>query len=359
MEGQEINTKDFWKEAAGIEEETVEQPKVEEPKPTTPAASSEPVVVVPKELSDDELIGLLQKKGINLKSIEDLKPKPTPEEIAQAEQERKNKVLAFGLETNKIKKDDYDAYQKASANKINFLYEDFAKDLKNANPDITEEEIQNEWKEYTFSDLDESSIKKQRRQKELNELADLKLKSQYNSIFNLDNEYAKHEQKQNEDYSFKRKVEAALPVYQKDVDDVLDSFKTPSKFIIEDTQNAANNVEIELSYNDADLKELKDAFLSKDQLIKRIQNGYTVEAMKAEADMFLWNKHKGRHLSKAAKDYNSKQQEKYLHGRKGIIPNKELVIESDEQPATVTTQFWKDVLPENVPAQPSTPISKN
>lgn len=341
---EELNIKDFWKDTAGIEPETIVSTEIPPIHPDEKNIELPVTQTTPAELSDDELLSLLQKRGVNLKSFEDLKPKATPEEIEAEKQQRNNNVYAFGLKEGKIKKEDLDNLAKAEADKVKFLFNDFAGAAKKANPEITDSEIEEDWKEYTLYDLSDDNFKKQLRIQELNELADYKLKNQFKNVFSLENDYAKHEAAENENYSLKRKVEAAYPVYQKDIDEVITSLKL-TKYTIEDTQNAANNVEIELSYSDADLKELKDAFLKPEQIIKRIKDGYTVEAIKGEADMFLWNKHKGRHLSKAAKDYNSKQQEKYQAGRKGIIPNKELVIAGDETPSNITTSFWKDVIP--------------
>lgn len=344
---------DFWNDL-GVKNETTTPPATAT---TTPAADpivtpKADTVITPesKELSDTELLELLNKRNIKVASLEELKPKATDEEIKAAAEKRKNDVIAFGLKENKFKKEDYDNLIKAESDKEKFLFSSFAAELKQQNPNISDDEIQNEWSVFTLSNLEDGDFKKNQRKKELNELAELKLKNQFSSIYNVEKEYSAYEQNQNQNAAFTQKVQAAFPVYQKDVQSVIEKLKS-QKVTIEDTQNPANNVDVEITYNDADLKELQDAFLDKTEIIKRIKNGYTVEAMIEDADMFLWKKHKGRHLSKAAKDYNSIQQDKYLAGRHGIVPKKELVIADNGGADTVTTKFWADVLPTEAPAK--------
>lgn len=344
---------DFWNDLGVSGEPKTSAPIDKKDETIIPAAKVEELPVVApqdKELSDADLLALLNKRNIKVASLEELKPKATEEEIKAAAEKRKNDVVAFGLQNNKFKKEDYDNLIKAESDKEKFLLNQFADELRKQNPNISDEEIQKEWSVYTLSDFEDGDFKKNQRKKELNELAELKLKNQFSSIYNVEKEYSAHEQNQNQNAAFKQKVEAAFPVYQKDVQSVIEKLRS-QKALIEDTQNPANNVEVELTFNDADLKELQDAFLDKTEIIKRIKNGYTVEAMIEDADMFLWKKHKGRLISKAAKDYNSIQYDKYAAGRHGIVPKKELVIADNASPDTVTTKFWTDVLPTAEPAK--------
>lgn len=352
MEGGDIR-KDFWNDVGVKQEETPA------PATTPPGAATNPTtlppteIALPAELTDAQVLQLLSKRNIHVTSLEDLKPKKTEAEINAENAQRRDLAVAHGLQNGKIKQDEYDAAVAATSDKQAFLFQEFSAARKADNPEITDDEILDDWNEYTLSHLADTDFKRKQRLQELNELADVKLQKKFANFYNLDKDFSLHEQNQNQTLAFKEKVKASLPVYQKDVETVLSGLRS-RKILIEDTQNPANNVEIELTFSDEDLNELKEAYLSDTQIVSRIQKGYTVEALNEEANMFLVNKHFGRLVSKAAKDYNSKQQDTYLAGRHGIVPKRELFIADGSDPANVKTQFWSDVLQ---PVQQTTPAA--
>ena len=58
------------------------------PELDTPAGPPPPPNQLNDELSDEQLVELLKKRGATISSLEDLKPKPTPEELAEKEREK-------------------------------------------------------------------------------------------------------------------------------------------------------------------------------------------------------------------------------------------------------------------------------
>lgn len=315
---------------------------------TTPPAGAGYVVppVTPiEDLSNEQLLEMLSKKGIKVSSLDDLLPRKTEEELKADADKRKNDMLAFGLSTGKFKKEEYDSYLRLQDNKMDVIKSELKEKIKVANPELSDEQIEEKVALYTFAHLEEGDVLRTQREQELIELADAKLQKQFKNIYNLENDFEQHEQGINNKTNFENKVKAALPVYQKDISTVLDSLKVID-VPVNDTKNPENNVTVQVRFSDTDLKELEDAFLLPDQIIQRVKNGYTVERLKEEAETVLLKKHFARAVSQAAKDYNSLQKEKYLHGRKGLLSTTgtDGLSISDDEMATTRQEMYDQLL---------------
>lgn len=297
----------------------------------TPPANNSNIVIpaVDEELSADKLIEMLAKKGIKVNSLEDLQPKQTPEEIEAAEQKRKSDMLAYGLSTGKFKKEEYDFYQQATANKIAIITSDLTEKIKAAHPELTEEQVEEKVANYTMAHLPADDVLRVQREQELIELADSRLQKKFKNIYSLESDFDQHLQGINNKTNFENKVKAALPVYQQDVTTVLSQMQNLT-VTVPDTKNPTNSLNVELKFSDTDLNELRDALLTPDNIVRQVKNGYTVDQLAKEAKAVLLTQHFDRLISQAAKDYNSKQKELYLRGRKGLIPDAHTLDVSDD-----------------------------
>lgn len=295
------------------------------------------------DLSNDKLIELLAKKGITVSSLDDLKPKLSEAEIKDAEEKRKGKMVAYGIETGKFKIDDYNTLQKLQENKTAIFIDELTSEIKAANPEITEDQLSEQLKEYTLSHLDENDPRRKRREKELNIVAEQRLKEQFGSIYNLPSEFENYEKSEQSKYQLQRKIEAGLPVYKEDVKNIIEWVKKQD-FVIEDKEHPENNVSIPFEFNEAKLKQITDAFLTESQIVQSISNGYDLEAMKQQAKMFLIGTDIESIVNHSAKHYNSTQKDKYINGRKNLIPSRELDTGFSTAPSTLLEQFAADVL---------------
>ncbi len=283
-----------------------------------------------EELSNEALLEILNKRtGAVLSSLDDLKPKPTPEELEAQRQEREGRMLTYGLTSGKFKKEDYDGYQAVVANKIGFIKADITEQIKAANPEMAPEAVEEKVANYLFEHLDPADPLRQLREKELITLSESKINEKYKNIVNLPSEYAQYEEGTNNKATFDRKIQATLPVYTADVNRALESLRTFT-VPVPDTKNPANTVNIELGYDDADLKEMADILLSNDQVIKAVKDGYTIEAIKEVADYALWKKHGPRFIAQASKKYNSIQKDGYIAGRKGLNALDSIDVHNDK-----------------------------
>ena len=237
-------------------------------------------------------------------------------------------MLAFGLSTGKFKKDEYDTYQLAQANKLANIKIEITEKIQAANPELTEAQVAEKVALYTFEHLEEGDVLRTTREQELLEMADSRLKNKYKNIVNLENDFEQYEQGINNKTNLENKVKAALPVYQNDVATVLGSLRS-FEVPVNDTQNPANNVMVKLEFSDDDLREVQAALTTPDAIVRQVKNGYTVDQLKEEVELVLIKKHFNRLVSKAAKDYNSVQKDKYIKGLKGLLPEKNLDIADD------------------------------
>jgi len=270
------------------------------------------------ELSNDQLLELLNKRtGIVLSSLDDLKPKPTPEEIAAEAEKRNTEMLTYGLSQGKFKKEDYDAYQLALSNKKDLVRSEITAQLTEANPEIAPEAIQEMVANYLFENLDETHPLRMAREKEIATLSDLQIKKKYKNIVDLPKDYEQYEEGLNKQVNFEKKVKATLPVYKSDVQKALQSLKSFS-VPVPDSKNPENTVVVDLEYADADLKEVEELLLTNDQIVRAVKEGISFDQIKGEAELVLVKKHLPRLISQAAKKYNATQKDGYIHGRKGM-----------------------------------------
>jgi len=314
-----------------------------EPFPDAIVEEIAPVIDEKKELSNEELVKMLNERaGIQLNSLEDLKPQPTEDEIRAAKEKREADKLAFGLGTGRFKKEEYDAFQQAQADKLGIIKTEIAAKIQAAYPELTEDQVAEKVAIYTGANLEDDVLRAER-EAELLQLADNKLQSQFKNIINLDTDFEQHEQGITNKANFENKVKAALPVYQKDLSTVLSGLSV-IEVPVNDLKNPENNHTVKLSFSEDDLKEVEDAFLDPDQIIRHVKEGYTPDKIKGEAEMVLIKKHFARLVSQGAKDYNSAQKEKYLNGRKGLMPGNTTIDIANDNLSKGNEQVYQELI---------------
>jgi hypothetical protein len=339
-----------WKKRKGYAElkgEAFDEPFPEADKPADPPASDAlPPEPKAAELTDESVIAFLNEKGIKTTNLQDLMPQPSAEEIAQAKQKRTTDMLAYGLSTGKFKKEEYDAFQNESANKLAVAMAEIettlTEKIKAANPDLTQDQVAEQVAQYTFSNLPEDSILRKEREQELLLMADGKLKNKYKNIYGLEADFEQHEQGMINKTNRENKVQAALPVFQKDIDAVLGSLSF-MEVPVNDTQNEKNNATVKVTFNETDLKEVKESFLHPDNVVRQLTNGYTVDELKEQAELMLLKKHFPRLISQAAIDYNSGQKDKYMKARKGLRDKETVDVSDDNLEVNENTKFYDDL----------------
>lgn len=159
-----------------------------------------------KELSDDELLQLIQKRGIKL-----------PEERTKTEDEELFEAIDYGIKNGKFKKEDYDeAVKIKDIAAKDLVFSNFASSLKAKNKNISDEDIQKKF-DRKFGDeiLDETDNPKIVYDED--EIADVaqKIRDQkFAPINNVKNEFSevtkRNKFNQQVEQEFKKNIESKI-----------------------------------------------------------------------------------------------------------------------------------------------------
>jgi len=206
------------------------------------------------ELSDEEKDELLAKlTGGKIKSRAELEPKveKTAEEIAKEKEDKKKEALAWGIDSGKIKMDEYDKAVLAKSKSDReialqlFTAEEMAED-KDLKPEEAEQMLMD-----AYHEGDEESKLFKVGQKEIKKLADAYRKETAAAVDGIDQEYEQHTQIISQFKAYKgqvKKVAAELPkevTFNFDYEPLnkeLDGAKSTLKFSVPVDEKAINKI---------------------------------------------------------------------------------------------------------------------
>lgn len=282
------------------------------------------------QLTDEELMEEIAKRsGRSVKSWDELKPTATEEEKKKELEKKDSDKLTYGLKKGLFNKSQYEAYISDSKNPKDLVYSRELAAAKEADPewdDDKEKEFKEEFESEFGLNLDTSSTKNKRGQRNLARIADSILKTEYASIYKLDEEFDKHENEVNSVESRKQKVLTAAPIYKADAEKVISKFsKLDMKFGEEEIE-----VPIPKEMTDALSKVMLDNNFSASQILK----GYNVEELEEFGRQYLIGQNFQALSFEAAKRYR----EKHEKGVRGIPEGGKLQGEVDDSQLTENQQ---------------------
>jgi len=259
------------------------------------------------ELSDEQLLKQLEKRGITAKSFEELKTPPTPPDPAKLAEQREAEELAYGLSKGLFNKKEYDGFVADTNNAQNLVFAQYHAEAKAEDPELTDEEIQLEFESKYGLDAEPGTRKHKRGVKEINTIAESLLKQKYGKIYEAKSSFTGYEKQAQAERSDKAKLEAGLPVFNKDLEEVFGQLKKiPIKF--SDTES------VEVDALQSGLDELKEMMLKPDNAKKEVLSGYTKEELKERMfAAFLY-----RNFPAIAKEVANQHLMKHAAGTKGI-----------------------------------------
>ena len=301
--------------------ETPPAPPINTNTPPTPPNTEEPLVIV-AELSDDQLLEALRKKGLQVTSFDDLKPKEDPALLAE---QRDAAVLSYGLTKGKFNKKEYESLVRDSNDPQNLVYQDYHAAAKKEDPELSDEDIQAEFADKFGITAEPGTRKHKRGQQELSILADKLLKSKYQKIYDTENEYGQFESTQKQQLQTRQKIESAAPKYKADVDTVFNDLK---KITVQFDEHETYEVD---AMEDS-LQSIKTLMIDPDFASEQILKGTTV----AELKEIAYTKFLRDNFPILAKKIAIQHQYKNQKGAKGIIPLG--VIAKDEAPILTAEQ---------------------
>lgn len=237
----------------------------------------------PGELDDAALMTLLEKRGIKVASLDDLKTKDPDEDPILTAEKLDAAKLTYGLEKGLFNKKTYDNFVSDSKTPHNLVFADFYADAKKNDPNLTDEEIQSEFREEYGLDAEPTSRKFLRGKKDLDVRAEKLMNEKYGKVLSLDNEFKSHQETRKVESDRKKGILSKTPQYKKDIQSVFSELKKiTTKF--SDTES------YEATLVDEDINEIMGDFLKPEAAEKMIEEGYTPEKLKAIAFNVLLSK---------------------------------------------------------------------
>lgn len=259
------------------------------------------------ELTDDQLLIILNKRGITAAKLEDLKPKEEVLDVAVVAEQREAAELAFGLSTGVFKKADYDSFVSDMKDPHNLVFADYYDDAKKEDAALTDEEIQAEFDAKYGLDSEKDSRKWKRGMQEIKNLAKAMITSKHSKVLSGKEAFAKHEKNTSDATAAKKKIVESLPIYRADVDAAFNELKKiPVKF--SDTES------YEVQAMQEHLDELKAEMLKPEYAAAQISAGYDKDKMKDTVKAaFLY-----KNFPAIAKEVAKQAVEKHAAGGRGI-----------------------------------------
>lgn len=219
------------------------------------------------ELSDEALLALLHNRGIKAATLEDLKPKEDPAAVAE---QKEAAELAFGLSKGLFNKREYDLFVTDTQNLQNVVYGEFYEDSKKADPDLTDEQILEEFNAKYGLDAEKGTRKYERGLKELKDRGLALVRDKHKKVLGAKDAFSKHENDNKTVSETNKKVTAALPAYKSDVNSIIAGLK---KFTIKMSDDDSFDVD----NTDEQLAGIKNDLLNPDFYVPLLAKGYTKE----------------------------------------------------------------------------------
>jgi hypothetical protein len=262
------------------------------------------VIPVVQEFTDEQLLEAIAKKsGRKISSWDELKPTPEVVDKEKEKEKRESDKLSFGLKKGLFNTTQYEGYIADSKNPIGLVYAAELNEAKKDDPEWDEEkekEFKEEFDAKFGLNLDPSSSKHKRGQKQINIIADTILRHSYSPIYNLENEYSKHESEANRQRAIKDKILAAAPIYKQDVTESVSKLSTISIPLGEETYEVPVSKEI----RDA----VEETLMDKDFIASKITQGYTKDEIYEIAHTMVISQNYASLAYDAAKQYRAKHE---------------------------------------------------
>lgn len=274
------------------------------------------------DIDDARIIKALEKRGRKVASLDEItKPADkelTPEEKEVAEQQRRDSIRQFALQSKKVTSTQFDNYVKeTNIPKVELAFELFRKErleeLKAEKvpadqlPDI--KALRDEFDDAHFQFAAQDDPKRVRQEKILDRLVDDYIADKYSNILDLDEEYSAHETEKVQRHSYSGVIDTVLsdlgPEMELEITNGKEKFPFKFKITPEVTKI------IRQSYlNDTSFKLFGQSNVNK-ELIASAVRGNILQHEFAKI------------LSEGAVAYASKKVEEAAKGRRGIKPERE------------------------------------
>ena len=297
-----------------------------------------------REMTDEELLALVAKRTgrAALSTWDELHPTPEQSTQQQAEEERHESMVTWGLQNKRFKSKEYENYISDSKDPVSLVYNYRLQEAKKEDPELDETAFKEEFDEEFGLDKKPDTRRFKNGQSTLKKIAQGILHGTYKNIVSLESDYSAHEKEQTARTKNQEKVKAAAPVYKADVEKAFSRLK---KITAQFNQDEAYDLEVKEEL-EASMNEIKETMLSPDFASREILRGYTPEQLQETMfNTFLIKKWPAL-THEVAKQYLLK----HAAGTKGIPRLTPTSGEVDESNLTESQKVLKQMIADNKPA---------
>lgn len=283
----------------------------EKNKTAAPAANT-----IETELDDEKILAYFKnKKGKEITSLEELlnpKKEQTEEEKQAEKEKRDSNKFAFGLQKGIFSKKELESFISDTANPQGLVFAAYAANQKLLDPELTDEEIKDEFEDKFSLNEEVDSRKHKAGQLLLNNIAGKLINDRHSKILNLENDYTAFESSTANQNAQTAKIQSQTPIYQRDVEQIRSEVGKISL-------KMANDEVFETTLPESIVNETISKLLAPEQIERQINKGWTKEEIKqvAQTTAILQN------LPTIMQEYADKQVLKKQAGLRGIPPNNE------------------------------------
>lgn len=285
-----------------------------EPIATPVAEVKKPV----QELSTEEIMEMLKKRGVVIpdsKAVEE-----TPEQKATKREQAK---MAWAYGNGHITAKDHAAYNADSSNLENLVYRQFLSDQKALDPSLSDAEIMDEFETTYGRKADPNSRQFKTGEKLIEVQGNAILKDKYKSVFDLEENFSKHEASENSRLEKENKIKANAPKYKEAIEDIFSKdLASYSVKVGEDNYT--------LAFPQDQLDDVKSQLLDPSTALGHIENGTSRDTLVLQAEMQLLKTSLSHLMDSGMKQYL----DKHRKGTKGVVTEVNIVPGENKPPAT-------------------------
>lgn len=283
-----------------------ETPNPEQPKNT------------PGEYTDEGVLNYLKSRGINITTVDELSKPATQPELTEdqkkaKEEARKKNMLKYGLDNGYVNSlTDYENYisdTKKSARDISF--QNFKEKRLSQNPDLTEDEIRDEYADISFENYDEDDWRRKHFEGIIEKEKQDYIKSKYQSIEDLPNYYDNYEQSETKRTNYNRKVEGVLGSIPKEL-----------SYTITDENNEAHEYKFKL--DDDAINTVRSLYQDENHFYNFGQKDISDEDLKQTIINTIQHNLFSKILNEVASAHTSSLIKKMSKGRLGSLEHREV-----------------------------------
>lgn len=276
-----------------------------------------------EDIPEDKILAMLKKRGIDAKSLDELKPKPTlsPEEQEAAAENERTAAINFGLEKKLFTRKDYEQFiADTRRTPEDIALQVFSNVMLAADNTLKPEDINARFREYFRLDHEDSDWQKTLKAQEMKDLAVSYINKTHAKVTGVTDEYRAEQQIKQDALSYHTSVKQ--------------SFNTIGKTLTHTIKDEEGEFPFQFNIPEKVIKDATDIYLSSEHF--NALNGIEPEELTAAIRLSMLEKMLPQIIAEGAKSYHAHKVETLKMIRQGV-PERQ--VEQGHQSSTSTKQI--------------------